>query len=345
MHDHDTRPDAPGRTPGDDGRPTVAVAHYPEGAGHATRMVAVAKAIDGPGAEVALAGGGPGAEFVEVNGYDRYDPRAVDYIGDFQEDGGLVDVLLNSVPDSAGRVRDYVGWLRDIDADAVVTDDVFAAAAAIPTRTPLYVVTHNSPALYDPVVEPAFTWLLTQFQVAVSRTFFFPTIWPRRPGDPSHVDIVPPLALDGEADPDDPDVLVVPSYYSSGFEDLAGDLTAAGHRTTLVGGPEWTTEPSLLPYMRAADVVVCSGYSSMMESAVAGTPCVVYPFTSEQRGVARAIEETDVAGFTVARSTAAVRTAVEDPPSAVARDNGVKDVAAAIRSDLGLAPAVPGAAD
>jgi len=50
--------------------PHVAVAHYPEGAGHATRMLAVARSLEAHGASVALAGGGPGTKFVDLHGYD-----------------------------------------------------------------------------------------------------------------------------------------------------------------------------------------------------------------------------------------------------------------------------------
>ena len=39
----------------------VAVAHYPEGAGHATRMMAVARSLEERGATVSMAGGGYGS--------------------------------------------------------------------------------------------------------------------------------------------------------------------------------------------------------------------------------------------------------------------------------------------
>ncbi|MEF8806878.1 hypothetical protein [Natronomonas sp.] len=54
--------------------PTIAVAHYPEGAGHATRMLAIANAIENGGGSVRMAGSGAGTEFIALNGYDEYDP-------------------------------------------------------------------------------------------------------------------------------------------------------------------------------------------------------------------------------------------------------------------------------
>src|SRR6056297_3606597 len=110
--------------------PEVAVAHYPEGAGHATRMLAVAKALEARGATVRLAGGGPGKRFVELNGYEEYVPAVVDYIGDYQDGGNLLRVVTHSVPMSGKRVYDYVQWLRRTEPDALVTDDMFAAMAA-----------------------------------------------------------------------------------------------------------------------------------------------------------------------------------------------------------------------
>ncbi|WP_234953615.1 hypothetical protein [Halosegnis longus] len=68
--------------------PSVAVVHYPEGAGHATRMLAIANALEERGADVSFGGGGAGTEFVSLNGYDAVEPTTVDFIDTFQ-DGSL----------------------------------------------------------------------------------------------------------------------------------------------------------------------------------------------------------------------------------------------------------------
>jgi UDP:flavonoid glycosyltransferase YjiC (YdhE family) len=65
--------------------PHVAVAHYPEGAGHATRMLAIADELAARGAQVTLAGGGAGQRFVELNGYDAFEPTPVDYVDTYQD--------------------------------------------------------------------------------------------------------------------------------------------------------------------------------------------------------------------------------------------------------------------
>lgn len=342
----------------------VAVAYYPEGAGHATRMLAVARALESRGASVSMAGGGPGAKFIDLHGYDQFEPATVDYIDDFQNGGNLLRVLTNSVPTSAKRVVDYVRWLRGIDPDAIVTDDMFASMAAAIARTPLYVLTHNSPGFYDARIQEWFTWLLTEFQLRVCREFFYPAVWPADDEDPAGVTRVPPVALEAPAatgeprgpEPTpprsdggvereresavadashlDPEILCVPSHYSRGFDSVVEDLEREGRGVTLAGGENWQPVPALLPVIRRADAVVCSGYSTIMEAAVAGTPCVIYPFTDEQRGVARAIDRADVDGFTVVDEPGAVGDAIETLSDSTPFENGADVIAESLLGDL-----------
>ncbi|MDH5019502.1 glycosyltransferase [Halobacterium rubrum] len=309
---------------------TVAVVHYPEGAGHATRMLAVARELEARGATVELAGGGPGEQFVELLGYEEYVPTVVDFIGDYQGDGGsLLDVVTGSVPDAVRRVRDVARWLRRVDADCVITDDMFASVAAVLARVRQYVCTHNTPGYYDDLAERVGAKLLTRQQVAASRSFFYPAVWPALTGDPRGVERVPPLALDVplEGDVPDVDVLVSPSTYSDDLDEVASRLREHGRDVTVVGGDGWTTVRSMLPVLREANAVVCPGYSTVMEAAVAGTPCVVYPFTSEQRGVARFVEAGGEPGFAVAESPESAVRAVEDPPDDPDFENGAPVVA------------------
>lgn len=315
---------------------TVGVAHYPEGAGHATRMLAVAQAVEDAGAEVVLAGGGPGSRFVESNGYDVFRAAPVDYIGDYQQ-GSIGRVVTRSLPYSGRRVFDLGRWLRREAPAALVTDDMFAAMAASLTGTPLYVVTHNAASFYDAAIEQVFTWLLNRYQLGVAESFLYPAVWPPDEGDPPGVAHVPPIALDPADCPapdDDVGVLLVPSVYSTNFDVLAETLRTEDHRVTRVGDDGWDDVPALLPWIRAADVVVCSGYSTVMEAAVAGTPCVVYPFTDEQHGVSRVLERRGVRGFQVEHSVAHVTRAVRHPPRNPEYENGVEQVADHVIGDL-----------
>jgi len=314
---------------------TVAVVHYPEGAGHATRMLAIARELEARGATVELAGGGPGERFVELLGYEEYVPTVVDFIGDYQGEGSLADVLTGSVPDAVRRVRDVARWLRHVEADCVVTDDMFASVAAVLARVPQYVCTHNTPGYYDDLAERVGAAALTRQQVWASRRFFYPAVWPELAGDPHGVERVPPLALDVPVEETpDVDVLLSPSTYSTALDEVADRLRDAGREVTVVGDDDWTTVASMLPVLREANVAVCPGYSTVMEAAVAGTPCIVYPFTSEQRGVARFVEHGGEPGFAVAETPAEAVAAVVNPPDAPVFENGAPVVARRIAADL-----------
>ena len=317
--------------------PTIAVAHYPEGAGHATRMLAIANALRDRGAEVLMAGGGAGTQFVSLNGYDEFEPTTVDYIDTYQS-GSLGQMLARSVPASARRVSDYVDWLAETDPDALVTDDMFAAMAASRTDVPLYVLKHDVPELYRDPVERGGARFHTAFQSAVTREFFYPAVWPPAAIDPDGATRIPPVSLEGdESVREAAEVVLVPSHYSE-FDRLAARLERRGHEVLNVGDDDWESVASLLPYIEAADVVVCSGYSTVMDAAVAGTPCVVWPETDEQEAVAEQLERADVAGFTVANDRFDALDAVESPPEAAPSDNGADVVAERVVADLAASP-------
>lgn len=267
---------------------TIAIAHYCEGGGHATRMLAVAEGIADAGYETVLAGGGPGRAFVEENGYTEFAPRAVDFIRGYQR-GNLLVVLEQCFPNLIDRVREYVSWLEAHAPPLLVADDLSAAIAATLRSIPYYYVTHDPAGFYTNRVERTAAWLRNRFAARTAERFLLPKVWKGAPTIPSAVEI-PPIAPEGDGEVEEPvGVLVVPSAFSVDREQLVGAIEETGRRVTAVGGEEWEVVPSLQPYIHAADAVICSGYSTVMEAAVAGTPCVVLPRTSEQRGVARAV--------------------------------------------------------
>ncbi|WP_254822870.1 hypothetical protein [Haloglomus halophilum] len=322
------------RPPSDSsGEPTIAVAHYPEGAGHATRMLAIADELETRGATVRMAGGGAGSRFVALNGYDAFEPTNVDFI-DTVQDGAVRQVLTGSLPASANRIADYVDWLRETAPDALVTDDMFAAMAALRIDVPLYVLKHDMPGLYRNRLERAGAAFHTSFQVSAAEAFFYPAVWPAAGLAPEGATRVPPVALEGESrDRDGADVVVVPSHYSE-LGRIATALEREGYDVIDVGSDDWEPVPSLLPYLRDAEVVVCSGYSTVMDAAVAGTPCVVHPATDEQEAVADRLRDDETAGFTVAEEPLDVLEAVADPPDPTGHENGAPYVAETILADL-----------
>ena len=306
----------------------IAVAHHCEGAGHASRMLAVAEAVRRAGHAVTMAGGGPGTPFLEANGYDPYEPPTVDFVADYQRDGGLLAAARRSGPATVRRVAGYRRWLDREDPALVVTDGIGAAAAATVDGRPYVYVSHDPAALYAAPVERAGAWTRNRLTRATAERFFCPTVWPGEPTIPG-TEVVPPIAPAREDGTDaDVDVLVVPSAYGVASGRLTDALEEHGRAVTVVGGEDWTVQPSLQPYVADAALVVCSGYSTVMEAAVAGTPCVVVPTTSEQRGVADAVARQE--GFHVARSVEDVLAVHEAPGTPRQRENGADRVAEAV---------------
>ncbi len=320
------------------GGPTVAVAHGCEGAGHATRMLAVAKGLEAAGYAVPLAGGGPGARFIRRNGYEEFEPTSVDFIGDYQRDNGLRAMLTGSVPATVARVREYRAWLAAIDPDLFVTDDVTAALAATLARRRYVYISHDTREFYTTPVEQAGAWLRNLIARVTATAYLLPKVWSGEPTIPDATAVLP-LAPRADGAKDTVDVLIVPSAFSVSAEQVTAAIEARGRTVTLVGGEDWEIVPSLQPYIAGANLVVCSGYSTVMESAVAGTPCVVVPSTSEQRGVAATVAERR--GFYSAHSIEALG-ALLDRDRIVAPDpqeNGVDRVVAVVKRLLSPVPA------
>lgn len=314
--------------------PKVAVAHYCEGAGHATRMLAVVAELEAAGYDVVIAGGGPGAKFVEANGYSEFEPTEVDFVGDVQ-DGSALDVLWNSGPAAYERVQQYRSWFAGEVPALLVTDDILAAIAATIDGQRYVYLSHDPAGFYENPVERAGAWVRNRVARRGAEQFLLPKVWR---GDPTiaGADAIPPMAPVSGGEEADVDVLVVPSAFSVDVDELVDALEARGRRVTLVGGDDWTVQESLQPYVAGADLVVCSGYSTAMECAVAGTPCVLLPATSEQRGVVRALEDTT--GFYAADTVDDVVALLDTVEPPEPRENGavrVAEVAASYLPDPG----------
>ncbi len=311
--------------------PTVAIARYCEGAGHASRMLAIANALRTSGVSVAFGGGGPGAEFVAMHGYDEHEVTPVDFIGDFQRGRGLLDVIRHSVPALFRRIRDWRRWIRDIDPALLVTDDISAALAARLARQRYIHISHDPAGFYDTVSERYGARIRNRLARSGALSLLQPKVWP---GEPviRGADPIPPLApLADDSDPS-VDVLLVPSAFGMDYDALASALQDAGRDVTLVGGPEWTVKPTLQSHIEAANLVVCSGYSTVMECAVGGTACIVVPTTSEQRGVARAVA--GISGFASAQDGDKVLAIHDTVPAPAPQENGVERVVEVVTSAL-----------
>lgn len=297
----------------------IAVSHYCEGAGHATRMLAVAKHLEEHGMEVTLAGGGAGETFIAANGYNEYVPQQVRFIDAYQH--GSWFAVLRNIYNSLKRVRDLLSWLRREDPDFVVTDDMFCIVAATVSRYPFVFVTHDAYTTYDNIVEAIGAEFWNSIARLTAEDILMPVLWE----PPGYGISINPIALESDESPDMTiETLLVPSEFTP-TESLA--QLSNRDDVTLVGGEDWDIKPCLQPYIREADTVICSGYSTIMECAVAGTPCIAVPQTSEQRGVCSAINEHNNDWLTVAETVDDALTLREQPTKHSPHANGAQEVA------------------
>jgi hypothetical protein len=321
---------------------TVALAHSPEGAGNATRMLAVAAELDAAGVDVALAGGGPGTDFLRMNGYEAFEPATVDFIGP-RRTGSVLRALAGAAAPAGRRLRDFYAWLGDHDPDVLLTDDPFAVAAARARGLPFFRLDHSAVDCYDALAERVAFGLFNGYSLRAGEGFFHTRLWDASlPPRADRLRPVGPIAFQpDDAAPVDPfDVLVVPGTFSTGFSRVTDRLRADGHDVLLVGGPEWETVPAMIPYAAAADVVLCTGFSSIAEAVVAGTPAVVRPFIDCQRGIADGIDRYGVPGVVTAHTAEEVLAYAADPPPTPEFDNGAGQVAADLLDWLDVDTAV-----
>ncbi|MFB6114304.1 MAG: hypothetical protein ABEJ58_09420 [Halodesulfurarchaeum sp.] len=307
----------------------IALAHGPEGGGNATRMLAVAEELRARSVPVVVAGGGPGATFLSLNGFDEFEPTTIDFISRRGGDGGMINALAHAAPRSIRRLTDFYRWLSREEPAVLLTDDPFAAIAATVLDVPFFRIDHSSVACYDAVFERVAFGAFNGFSLRAGEGFFFISVFDDPYPDRPAIHPVGPVAHSPrDPEPVEPfDVLVSPSTYSEGFDEIAGRLRNEGLSVTVVGGPDWEPVQSMTPVAAAADVMLCSGFSSLAHAAVVGTPVVNYPFIDCQRGIAEKIEREDVPGIEVVRSREEAVNAVLSPPDGVGIENGAPTVA------------------
>jgi len=293
----------------------IAILHWCEGAGHAARNLAIASELESRGAKIAIAGGGPGKMFVELNGYEEPDLEVVEAIEKKTDpDINLLtfvrDFFFTEVPSYLRRFVDVYNWLKKEDPDKVITDDFFGVIAATLHRTKFYRVEHMTPEVLPPHIEyplRIYDW----YTGTVGEEVFLTSLWDVDDSRKGVVD-VGPLAQEGGEDVESFDVLLIPGTMSTGFKELKDTLEQKGMEVKMVGSENWQLAPSMTPYTGAASCVVCTGFSSIADTVVAGTPCVVYPFFSIQERIADEIDQRNLGGLEKAGSQDEVIKAVEE---------------------------------
>lgn len=281
----------------------VAIVYWCDGAGHAARSIPVAKEFQSRGVSVSIAGGGKGGRFVEMNGFEQPELPTVTVQGSTPL-AFLKHTLFDLVPSSIRRFVEIHRWLGEEDPDVVVTDDVFAGLSAAARGIEFYRIDHLTTDLFGPL------WgiplkIYNEVSLIFGEQIIVTSLWPDAEA-PEGVTLVGPLAQEGHADEDvdDYDVLLIPGTHGQDFGELRARLEEQGLDVRTVGDERWEPKPTMTPYTEAADVVVCTGFSSIADTVVAGTPCVIYPFLPFQKALAdRAVEE-DIEGISRATTVA-----------------------------------------
>lgn len=264
----------------------AAVMHHCEGSGHAMKMLAIAQKLEEEGVEVEITGGGKGEKFLELNGREPFSPATIHYTSKYYEEG-LISALRHLSTALTSRVGDLRGWLRRENPDVVVTDDPLVPFICMYEGLDYYIVSHWSWKMPEDNLEKAVTWVVNRLSTLRSSGFFYPAVWEGL--EPKGADSVGPIAPEGEEKDLDFDILVVPTKMKDRTDEFVEQLE--DYDLEVVGSEDWEIQPSLQPYLEEADVVICGGYSTIMEASVAGTPCVIVPYTSEQYGISDILEE------------------------------------------------------
>lgn len=277
----------------------VAIVYWCDGAGHAARSIPVAKELESRGIDVAMAGGGQGKQFVEMNGFDHPDLTTVAVKGDSPLDF-LKHTLFDLIPSSIRRFVEVHRWLKEEDPDLLVTDDVFAGLSAAAQGIEFSRIDHLTPDLLGPVWGGPLK-LYNEVSLLFGERIIVTSLWADE-ADPDGITRVGPLAQEGESDGEiEPyDVLINPGTHGKNFDEIRQRLEAKGLDVRTVGDDDWETKPTMTPYTAAADVVICTGFSSIADTVVAGTPCVIYPFLPFQKAIADRAENGNIEGISKA---------------------------------------------
>ncbi|AOV94701.1 hypothetical protein AQV86_02130 [Nanohaloarchaea archaeon SG9] len=308
----------------------VGIIYWCQGAGHAARSIPIAQELESRGHEVVMDGGGPGQRFAEMNGFGHEDYHFSTIPVISKSPVSIIKRgLLEVIPSAVKRFKTSVSFLRNEDPDKVVTDDHTVILAATLLNYDLYTVNHLRPQFFSGAEKLA-AQLFDKFSLFRGEKIFFTTLWSNESGakDVEHVN---PLAQEGDGEVEPYDVLLIPGSFGESFGEVRELLEAEGLNVRTVGDDSWETKASMTPYTEAADCVVCTGFSSIADTVVAGTPCVVFPHLQMQELLTKQIDSRDIKGVSTAYSVdEAVEKSIEVCEGDSERpefDNGAPEVA------------------
>jgi UDP-N-acetylglucosamine:LPS N-acetylglucosamine transferase len=288
-------------------------------------MLAIAQQLEDREIEVEITGGGTGEKFLELNDRETYSPSTIHYTSKYYEEG-LFSALKHLATSLRSRVSDLKAWLRDQDPDVVITDDPLVPFICMYEGLDYYIVSHWSWKMPENRLEKTVTWTVNKISTLKVSRFLYPAVWEDL--EPRKADKIGPVAPEGLEKELDFDVLVVPTKMKDRTDEFVDELEE--YDLEVVGSDNWELQPSLQPYIEEADVVICGGYSTVMEASVAGTSCVIVPYTSEQEGIANILD-----GYRGYRKyTGDIREDISQVEVLEPRENGAEDVAEFVSGDL-----------
>lgn len=303
----------------------AAFIHHCEGSGHAMKMLAIAQKLEEKEIEVEITGGGKGEKFLELNDRETFSPSTIHYTNRYYEEG-LISALKHLATSLQSRVRDLKAWLGREEPEVVITDDPLVPFICMYEGLDYYIVSHWSWRMPENRLEKAVTWTVNKLSTLKASRFLYPAVWEGL--EPAGADRIGPVAPEGEAKDLDFDILVVPTKMKDRTDEFVDDLEE--YDLEVVGSDSWEIQPSLQPYIEEADVVICGGYSTVMEASVAGTSCVIVPYTSEQKGIANILDE--YRGYR--KYTRDIRDDVSAVEDLEPMENGAEEIAELVSRDL-----------
>lgn len=308
----------------------VLFAFNPEGAGHASRSIAIANELKRESVEIRFAGSGKGLEFVKANKFPYYEVENLRFHKHIMA-GNYGNIFFKFPHKALRQIKVYKRVVDDFDLVVSDTNLPFIVAPVI-AGTPLIYLSHDLPKIHSS--GGLMVKMLNQFALHFSTEFIFPNIFVEKDDLPSKVSEVGPLAHVENEKTEKMDVFMVPSQFGGrDFDLLKKKLEKRGQKVETISKEGWKTAPNLYPFIKSASKVVCSGYSTLMECSLAGTPTIMFPKTPEQNFIGEKLDE--VEGFHLASSADEALNLVEKDLNAPnGFENGAKKAAEIIYNHL-----------
>ena len=257
------------------------------GIGHATRSLAIANYLKNKDTEIVFGGFGPGLELIKLNGFEVYKLPQPKF---FPLEKIKIKDLIK--PYFQHR-KEYLKLFREFRPDVHVCDMelVSLIIGKIYARYN-FLITHEFKPFNFKLGFKGFLrkWIIKNKEVFADITFY---TWIEDIPLKQNRRLVGPLAYEEPAKKlsGKNKILYIPTGTSKNSVNLSEiskniDATIYSRGDNGKNICKLKKVPNLFPYIKGVDLVICSGYSSIMECIIARTPCIVLPNTVEQIEVA-----------------------------------------------------------